>query len=234
MAPQLDALLAHLTRALGDRLVAVYTYGSDFARGPQASRGRLLVLVDTLDATLLDAVLPANAAARAQGVKLRLDTASHVLRCADVLPVFALELLETRQLVHGADALTMLAVEPEHLILRLEQALRVAHRQLLQGYLQARDDLGIARELRVLIRRLMPVLRGLAMVHGLTRPEPRSPQSDATSVLHRVVPDDLDLWKRLLHFAEFLDSVDHSELVTLYAEALGAFERLVVAVDRRD
>lgn len=234
MAAQLDALLAHLTRALGDRMVAVYTYGSDFARGAQASQARLLVLVDDLDAAVLDAILPPNAAARAQHVHLRLDTAVHVLRCADVLPIFALELLETRVLIYGSDALTMLAVQPEHLVLRLEQALRLAHRKLLQGYLETQGDPDIARQLRALIRRLMPVMRGLAIVKGLELPAGSSPDEVVKRVIGRVCPQDQELWRRLIRFADFMDSLDHTELVALYGDALAGFERLVVAVDRRD
>ncbi len=234
MAAQVDALIAHLTRALRERLVAVYTYGSGFARGPKAAQVRMLVLVDALDAAVLDALLPANAAARRTGIHLRLDTAAHVLRCADVLPVFALDLLETRRLIHGTDALTMLAVDPEHLVLRLEQALRVAHRRLLQGYLDAEGDAGIARHLRALVRRVLPVLRGLALVHGLELPDSRTPQATVATVIGRICPSDRALWERLIRFGDFLDTLDHEALIALYGDALAGFERLVVAVDRRD
>ena len=44
---------------------------------------------------------------------LRLDTARDILCGADVLPIFTLELLETRALLLGSDVLAGLAVHPE-------------------------------------------------------------------------------------------------------------------------
>ena len=233
MAGQLDALIAHLNHALGERLVAVYTYGSDFARGPQAFAARLLVLVDALNADLLEAIAPANAAARDQRVHLRLDTPQHVLGGADVAPVYALELLETRQLIAGTDVLTTLSIATEHLELRLEQALRTAHRQLLQGFLEADGDPNIARQLRVLVRRVLPMMRGLAMVQGHPVPRGTSPAATVEQVIARACPGDQDLWARLVHFADFQESPSHRDLVLLYSEALEGVERLVLAVDDR-
>jgi len=232
MAAPFDALLARMADTLGDRLVAVYAFGSKFARAPQAPESRLLVLVDALDASLLDDMLPISHDAQQARVLLRLDTARDVLRCADVMPVFALELLKTRKRLHGEDVLADLEVHPEHLVLHLEQSLRAAHRELLRGYLASTDDRAIARSLREQIRRAVTLLGGLALVRGLELSDPTSPESTANQVIADLCPEDVDLWRRLVRFGGFQVSLEHDGLLALYSEALVGFSGLVDVVDR--
>ena len=87
-----DGVLASIKQRLDDRLVAVYRFGSGFAKGPKAPSARLLVLVHTIDGALLDDMRNLVTTAREAGVGLRLDTPASVLSSADVLPIFTLEL----------------------------------------------------------------------------------------------------------------------------------------------
>ena len=232
MAALVHAVADHLTAALGPRLVAVYRFGSDFGRSPGAPQARLLVLVDTIDAALLDAVTPANRAARRASVHLRLDTAHDALRCADVLPVFALELLATRELLYGPDALMALSVRPEHLVLRLEQGLRGAHRELVRGYLAADSDPDLVRVMRASLRKALGLMRGLMIVCDLDLPTTATPHDLVDGVIGALVRPDRALWRQLVDAVGFLDPLDHTALVALYGDALGALNRLMNTVDR--
>lgn len=216
----------------GPRLDAIYRFGSSFARGAQAPDARLLVLVKNIDRAALEDARPLAAAARDAGLAIRLDTARDVLSGADVLPVFVLELLDTKVLLTGSDVLADLAVDRSQLRLRVEHNLRVLHRDLLRAYVQAPDDRGLAVELRRNVRRAVYLLRAIALVCEVELPSP--PTADATieGVLGRLLPDERERWQRMRRFASFEDALEPSALVGLYCESLASFSALVDAVDR--
>ena len=230
-----DGLAAEAEKVLGDRLVALYRFGSGFARGPRARDARLLALVSTIDVALLRDLRPLARQARDANLALRVDTARDVLRGADVFPVFSLELLETRQLIKGTDVLGELAVHPPHLRIRIEQSLRALHRELLSAYLAASDDRGLAVELRGGVRKAVYLLRGLALVCALDVPAGATVEALTDAVIGRLLPDaDRAIWHRLRRVASFEEPPPPDELVELYGGALAAFAALIEAVDGLD
>lgn len=231
--PVVTEIVTTLQQTLGDRVESIYQFGTSFARGPLAPVARLLVLVSQLDGPLLDAMGPASTLARDRRVHLRLDTARDVLASTDVFPVFTLELLDTRRLVAGEDTLAQLSVHPEHLALHCEQSLRVLHRNLLVGYLEATEDRGVAHVLRQQIRRVVYLLRAVALVQEIALPEPPTAEGIVEVVVAALLPEHTgDLWTRLLRFARFADALEHDALLALVADALEALSQLVDAVDR--
>ena len=232
--PTIIKLVGALQQALGGCLVSIYTFGASFARGPTAPNARLLVLVDHLDGPLLERLSPVSAEARKERILLRLDTPKGVLASTDVFPVFTLELIDTRVLVAGTDTLASLEVHPEHLALHCEQSLRVLHRNLLVGYLSASEDRDIAQLLRQQIRRAVYLLRAVGLVRELPLPDPPTADSIVEVVIADLLPDQGELWARLLRLARFEDAPGHDALLALFGDALQGLTRLVDAVDQLD
>ena len=189
-----------------------------------------MVLVTRLDAALLEDVAHVVHAATNERIVIRLDTAKDVLRCADVFPVFALELLDTKELVFGRDVLDTLAVHPAELRGRIEQSLRHIHRELLQTYLVADGDRGLAKALRASVRKSIYLLRALTLVSGQDVAAPSTVEAliDAVTLIDG---DERPMWHRMRRFAAFEDTLEHAELVRLYSDALNTFASLIDRVD---
>jgi len=220
-------------RALGDRLVALYRFGSRFARGPNARDARLLVLVSAIDAKTLRELRPLARKAHDANLALRFDTPDDLVNGADVFPIFTLEFLDTKELVHGKEVLGDLMVHPEHLRQRIEQTLRGLHRDLMVAFMASDDDPELANELRQAVRRSVYLLRALALVCELDVPETPTVEMLVDKVIGKLLPDaDRAIWHRLRRMANFEESVDHDGLVDLYVEAMSAFAALIAAVDK--
>lgn len=217
---------------LGDRLIAIYQYGSNFARGPKAKDAHLLMVVSDLGAGLLSDVRPLAKKARDANFRLRFDTENDILCCADVFPVFVLELLDTKSLLHGEDVLTKLEVHPEHLRHRVEQGLRALHRDLLRAYVADEDDTSLARDLRQAVRKSVYLLRALGLANQVELPETPSVEVLIDKVVASILPEaDHSVWHRMRRMANFEETVPADELTALYGAALQAFSELVDAVD---
>lgn len=219
---------------LGDRLVALYQFGSSFARGPRAKSARLLMVVAQIDADLLRDVKPLAKRAREANFQLGFDTQHDLVCGADVFPVFALELLETKTLVKGTDVLSQLEIQTDHLRQRVEQSLRALHRALLMAYVEADDDRGLAIELRQAVRKTVYLLRAMSIVCELDLPEVLSVEALMDAVVGELLPDeDREVWHRMRRMANFEEPSPPEQLVGLYGDVIAALGRLVEAVDKR-
>ncbi len=225
-------LAEQLAVTLGDRLEAVYRFGSDFARGPRRSRGRLLVLVKKLEAPVLSIAQDLSKEARAQNIVLRFDTTENIERSVDVFPVFSLDLIGTRELLQGDDVLASLEVHPEHLRLNVEHSLRKVHRDLLQLYLNEADPRVLSAELRRNARRLILLLDAVLIVLGKEPPSPPTPREILEAVCKAVAtPEHTQIWERLRRFAEFEEQLDSKKVSALYVDLFGALCAMIDIVD---
>lgn len=229
-----ERLAEQLEVALGPRFVAVYRFGSDFARGPRGARARLLVIVDAIDRDSLDRVGPIERVGRAQAIKVRIDTAASLIDGADAFPVLTLELTETRRLVRGDPVLQGLEVDPTRLRLRLEQNLRSIHRDLVQTYLEVGESLqALASALRRAARKLVYLLEGALIAAGIDVPQPATPETIVEAVGQHLTPKhDAATWNKLRAFAAYEDTIDRDDLADFYAELLAALAALVDIVDK--
>jgi hypothetical protein len=228
-----EEFVGAVTATLGDKLAAIYSFGSGFARGPKGPRARLLVLVTEINAAVLAEMSALTPKAREASFQIRLDTANDVICCADVFPVFVLELLDTKELLAGQEVLQSLQVRPEHLRRRVEQSLRMLHRDLIRGYLDATGDGALAHQLRLNVRKSVYLLRALALVCKLELPDPPTVEAAVDVVVSKLLSDkDVSVWHRMRKFAGFEEVLEHDDLVVLYGDALSAFSALVDAVDK--
>jgi hypothetical protein len=227
-----DKIMISLTEALGKQLVAVYEFGSTFGRGQAAVNVRWLVLVDGFNGPTLEIISKSAEQARSAGVHLRIDTAKAILNGADCFPIFTLELLDTKKLLHGDDALADLVMPTEQLRLHIEQSLRGLHRELLQAFVERPKDHELARALRRVIRRSIYLLHALALMIGETVPEEATPEDLINLVIPKVLePIDRSIWLHLKGFANFETRPGYHELVALVGEALQTFDSLTTVID---
>ncbi|MCA9668849.1 MAG: hypothetical protein KC503_24815 [Myxococcales bacterium] len=227
-------IAVELRDALGVRFVAAYRFGSTFGRGPKASRARVLLLIDRIDRAVLDAISPLAHAAKSRQVQLRVDTAEALLASADAFPVMTLELIATRELLAGgSDPLDELAVDAARLRLRVEQNLRVIHRELVQTYLEVGDRLQpLASELRRAARKLLYLLEGALIAADAALPStPVQPGALVDALAALVGDEDLAVWRKLLSFASYDEIIDRDELADFFSEVLAALDKLVGIID---
>lgn len=223
---------AEANKKLGDRLVALYQYGSNFARGQKAPDAHLLLLVSNLEPALLDEVRPLGKLAREANVRVRFDTRDIVARSADVFPIFTLEFLETRSLLLGDDVLADLEVRPDYLRLRVEQSLRSAYRDLFSAYAESEDETSLVPHLRRAVRKSVYLLRAIGLVCKVELPDVPPVAQLIDEVIGTILPEsDRSVWHRLRRMANFEEPVPPDGLVSLYGDALRAVAELIGAVD---
>ena len=229
----LQSFVDEVRSTLGARLAAIYRFGSDYARGPRGHATSVLILVDRIDRELLVRAGKLGDLARAADIGIRVDTAQDILGSADCLPIFTLRVIDTKELVAGDDVLAGLEVHPQHLRLSLEHSLRGLHRDLLRSYIDAPGDLRLAGELRGCARKLIYLLEAVLIVADQELPRPPSPTAIVDTVSQSLLPaPDRAIWNRLRRFAGFEDVLAHDELVSLYADVLGALSSVIEVVDK--
>lgn len=232
LARSIEALQA----GLGSRIVAIYRFGTRFGRTPQGPSVRILLLVERIDKALLDEVGPVARRARSGGVALRLDSVDTLLRGADTFPVFALELKDTAELLHGRDVLADVTVDAGRLRLRLEQSLRTQHRDLVRAYLEhGGEPRQLSMDLRRAAHRLIYLFEATLLVAGVELPEPKTPKSLIGALCRQLVtPADEACWEQVRALAAYELVLQPEALSELFAEVLRALQALVDVVDRME
>ncbi len=229
--PELESLATALQATLGDRLVAVYRYGSDFARGPQTARSRLLVLVDAVDRELLARLAESAVGGRNDELDLVVETPTSLLASTDAFPILALDLIHTKALLAGRDVLKDLQVSHADLRLGVERSLRVIHRKLVAVFV-GRERAELARELRRSARRAVYAIEALMIDRGLGIPAPGG-AAEVLGALPKLIPDvDREAWERLRRFAD--GETSPKDLVGVYTATVSAIGQLVDYVDSLD
>ena len=230
---QVEEFATEAADTLGDSLVAVYQYGSNFARGPKAKEAHLLMVVENVEAPLLKDMRPLAKRAREANYHIRFDTHNDIVCCADVFPVFVLELIDTKSLLQGKDVLADLSVHSDHLRSRVEQNLRVLHRDLLAAFVADEDHKALALHLRQAVRRSVYLLRALGIACEIDLPKLPTVEQLIDEVVGKLLPDtNRGIWHRLRRMANYEDSVPGDKLDELFGETLKAYSELVDAVDK--
>ncbi len=245
----IEELVAAFRDALGDRLRAIYRYGAPLHRPEEPTsdgeadateRGarRLLILVDRVDLKALRRSGKTAVAARKLGFKVRLDTSPDILGSSDTHPVFALSLLDTKELLHGDDLLANLTIRPEHLRIHVEQALRTLFHELTDGFLHApRNEERVTRLLRQCGRRLVYLLEGLLILRGELDPPtgtvapPRAVDAIIAAAAPVVDEAGRELTARLWELADREESLAGDELYATFGGTIDLLRALIVVAD---
>jgi hypothetical protein len=133
-----EELVQQIDEALPGRMSSAVLYGSaaagDFV--PQTSNYNLLLVVDRLDVTVLNALSrPSLAWAKAGHRPPLLFTPSELKTSAEWFPIELLDIQQSRRVLFGDDPLAGIAVRREHLRLQLERELKEKLLALREGYL---------------------------------------------------------------------------------------------------
>jgi len=234
-----EQAVQELSSALGPKLKAIYRFGTDFALGPRAGRGRLLVLVDRLDVTTLELLVELVTRCQASAIKVRVDTEENLLGGADAFPAFTLELRDHRELLWGDDLLAKLTLHEQHLRLHVEHGLRSMLRELSDYYLD-RDIKGYQLPaLRRLLRKLVYLLEGALICQGALPggPAPAAQQLTPEAILQRTQEDLLPsanplVWQTLQRFARDDLPLQGDGAARLYACLFEALHGVIAVIDQ--
>jgi predicted nucleotidyltransferase len=175
----LDELVTQLRAAYRDRLSSVVLYGS--AAGgdhiPKRSDYNVLVLLESLDATQLDAASAVAASAVARAWKEAGNpppmtmTMEEWRRSADIFPMEYADILERNRVLHGEPPFAGISVAPADLRLQLEQQVMGKLLQLRQGALLAGTDSKRQTELLAAsLSTMMVLFRAVLRLHGKRPP----------------------------------------------------------------
>jgi len=139
--PNLKEMVDGLNQALGDRLLSIVLYGSaargDFQKA--TSDFNLLVVVENLDPTTLDALSPVVSRwlSRKQPFP-RFFSPELIKASTDVFPIEFLEIRAHHVILHGTDPLEDIMVRTDHLRLWCERELRERMMRLREAYMAAK------------------------------------------------------------------------------------------------
>ena len=171
---KVEEVLAALRRACGDRLLAVALSGEAATAGYRPGKSRLsfAVVVDTVDAAILDAIRPIVGRwwHRNVATPLLLDPL-YLETSRDVFPLEFLDLLDRHRLLVGRiDPFADARIERVHLRIELEEQLRGKMLHLWEAYLETRG----VRRLRSVMLDTLPyfhiLLRGALFLIDEDRP----------------------------------------------------------------
>lgn len=222
-----------LVSALSNRLQALYAFGLEYGKGPRGPSARLLVLVDKIDAALLDTLATAQKKAREDDVALRVDTFENLQASTDVFPVLTFELLDNRTLLHGKeDILENLELHPAELRMGIEHSLRATHRDLMRAYLDTPDDRARAIELRRAARRALMMLEASLVVAKSDAPKTHAPDKVMAAAREaNILTGDQKTWETWFAFGDYGKTLEHDALVKLHANVLLELQVLIQTVD---
>lgn len=137
-----DTFVAALRAAVGDRLRAAALFGSaardEWIEG--ISDVNVLVLLDRIDAGVLERAAPAARTAAAGGVAPLLMEVEEWHRAADVFAIEVADMKEARVPLHGDDPVASLQVDASALRLQAERELRGKLLHLHGAMLMTADD----------------------------------------------------------------------------------------------
>jgi len=227
----LESFLRALSGVLGPRLTSVVLYGSaargDF--GPGTSDLNLLVVIEDLERSTLEAIAPAIAEWTAQGQPPpRLFTPSLLAGAVDVFPMELLDIQAGRRVLRGGDPFATLVVPRQGLRLQCERELREKLMRLQEGYV---DTHASSEGLRLLLSdsytTFAALLRGCLRLYDV---EPPSRNTDAVALfcehagIDRMPFEEVEALRR--------GAAPRDDLKALYSRYHEALARVIDAIDR--
>jgi hypothetical protein len=163
--------------AFGDDLVSIILYGSAAGRDyrPGKSDINFLVVLSERAIGTLDAAIPIVARWRKRSVAVPLVmTKQYISSSLDSYPLEFLSMMRSYTVVHGADVLAGLAVEPRNLRLQCEREIKGKLLLLRVGYLEAEGKPKRVQELMASsTTAFISIMSGLLHLKGLDIPGTR-------------------------------------------------------------
>lgn len=228
----LDDLVSQLRAALGSELRTVALYGSAAAgeHYGDTSDYNLLVVVDSLAASRLDAASAAIAAWTAAGNTAPLMlTAEEWSGSADIFAMEYADILERHRLLHGEFPATV-RVDPHHLRLQLEHEAMGALLQLRRGSLAAgRDGKALLRLLEGGTSTLLALLRAVVRLRG---EQPPRDNVELSTAVARLAGADATPFVRLVQHRRGNVPLKPADAAAVVAGCLDGLQRVVRYLDQ--
>lgn len=231
-----EQLAEKITERLGQLVRCIMLYGSAATGDHLAKKSdfNVLVVLDKLDADVLDALAPITALwIRRGNAPPMLFTPEQLRQSADVFPIELADIREHHKLLAGENVLTDLTVDKKDLRLQLERELRTRLIALRERYL------GVAgRPQEVLTLMLDSLSTFLVLFRAALRlfqDEVPARKMDALTALVRRIgfPDDTAaIFQRLQDIKSGSIKAQRGEAPALFRQYLQSIETIVEAVDR--
>jgi hypothetical protein len=170
----LGAYVQHVTQLAGGRLLSLTVYGAAATAlfDPQRHRVRNVLVLDRFDLDFIRRL--AEHGARYGKLSLAAPvvmTPSYIQHSCDTFALELLEIQQQHQNVLGKDYFVELPFQAEHVRLQCERELKLFHVGMHQGLLASLGKDDYLADLAVDIAEgLLRVLRGMAWLHGETKP----------------------------------------------------------------
>jgi hypothetical protein len=227
-----EQLAETIKRTPGLNIRSVILYGSA-AAGDHAGRRsdfNILVVLETLGITELDAIsrIAAQWAAKGNPPPL-LFTTDQLRRSADVFPIELLDMKECHRILAGEDVLSGIAVDRENLRLQIEHELKGKLIQLREQYMLAGGRSRAIKEL--MLRSLSPFLVLFRAALRLFQETVPARKMDALDALARHIGYKPDVFVELRRAKEGAAPLSAADLHGLFARYLAAVEKVTAAVD---
>jgi len=189
--PTPEWFAAEARRALPEQLRSVILFGSaaagDFVEG--VSHYDLLVVVEPLDLTALEALAPVIRPWRKAGNPLPLlFTPAQLAASADAFAIELLDIQDARRVIFGEDPIAGLKIDPAHVRIHLERELKGKSLALRDRYVLAAGDQRMITEL--LTESLSTFLSLFRSALRLYQPDAPSFKLDALQALAKHIPFD--------------------------------------------
>lgn len=231
-AGRVNAAVAALRDACGDRLLAVSLTGEAASAGyrPGQSSLSLAVLVDNVEAGILDAIRPLVRRWRYTKVSTPLVLDPLYLETSrDVFPLEFLDLLDRHRLLFGRiDPFADIAIARVHLRIELEEQLRGKMLHLWEAYLETHCANRLRRVLLDTLPHFYILMRGMLFLREEDRPTMSLDLVGAVEAVYRI---ELSSIRELEAHRIGGRRVPRSRVVPLFARYLEDVRALVRVVD---
>jgi len=172
----LRALVSGLDLAAGRRLVSVVLYGSAARREdwvPATSDLNVLILLDAIDAEILEAIARPISGFRSRGGAWPRILAPELLHGSrDVFPIELLDISDFHVVLHGAGPGDLSKVDHEHLRMQCEREIREKLMRLHEAYCEVHDRPDdLARLIATAASTFAAIFRGFLRLRGGAVPD---------------------------------------------------------------
>ena len=227
-----EAFSASVVKLLGEKLQSVVLYGST-AAGDRADKGSdynvLLVATSFGSAELLAISGVVRKWTRCGNPPPLLFTLQQLRECCDVFPIEMLDLIQSRRIMHGVDALDGLTVSRDHLRHQVEYELRAKALALRRVFLVSNGSRSTIA--RVLVDSHSPVMSVLRAALRLYSDDIPQDKSAALVALAKRIPIDCDPFVRVAMAKSGRERIRRFDARVLFVDYLRQIEIVTEAID---